>query len=96
MNIETEKYILKGDGLCMWIEQKYIGKDRKGNEKISTRRVTGYLTSFDQLLKSFVNRKTRGLDSQGMTSLLEDVSKIEEDLNELADGIGKALERQKK
>ena len=59
MNIEVGSYVLKSDGLSMWIEQKYIGKSKDGKEKESVKRVTGYLPTFQMLLQNFVQHKVR-------------------------------------
>ena len=51
MRIEIDKYIVVSDPQCMWIEEKYTGK----NGKEYTRRVSGYVRTFKELLEK-INR----------------------------------------
>ena len=59
MNIEAGDYILKSDGLSMWIEQKYIGKNKSNEETEYTRRVTGYFPTFQMLYIICYNTRYR-------------------------------------
>lgn len=92
MNVDTGKYILKSDGLSMWIEQKYTGKNKNGEEKEVTKRVSGYLPTFQMLLLNFAQRKVRESEAESMKEVLNDLAEVEKDLQKLADGIGKELD----
>lgn len=95
MNIEAGDYILKSDGLSMWIEQKYIGKNKSNEETEYTRRVTGYFPTFQMLLQNFVQHKARGSEAANMQEILADLAAVEKDLHVLAEGIGKELDKKK-
>lgn len=96
MNIEVENYILKSDGLSMWIEQKYMGKSKDGKDKEYVKRVTGYLPTFQMLFRSFVQRKIRGSEASNMQEILKDLAEVEKELHVLADGIGKGIDEKVK
>lgn len=96
MNIEVGDYILKSDGLSMWIEQKYISKAKNGEEKEATKRVTGYLPTFQMLFQNFVQHKVRGSEAVNMQEILNDLAAVEKELHVLAEGIGKELDKKVK
>lgn len=96
MNIEVENYILKSDGLSMWIEQKYIGKSKDGKDKEYVKRVTGYLPTFQMLFQSFVQRKVKGSEAADMQEILKDLAEVEKELHILAEGIGKGIDEKVK
>lgn len=79
MKIQVGKYILRSDQYSMWIEEEYIGKDKKGREKKDTRRVAGYATSFDNLLHQFVEHKHRASEAKTLAELLKELKQIAED-----------------
>ena len=95
MNIEVGSYVLKSDGLSMWIEKKYIGKSKDGKEKESVKRVTGYLPTFQMLLQNFVH-KVRDSEAANVQEILNDLAAIEKELHVLAEGIGKGLDKKVK
>lgn len=80
MEIRVGKYIMKSDFYCMWIEEEYEGKDKKGNVKTYTRRVAGYSMNFDQLMKSFCEHKYRGSGAEDLRDLLKELAQIQEDM----------------
>lgn len=96
MNIEVGNYILKSDGLSMWIEQKCTGKSKDGKERETVKRVTGYLPTFQMLLQNFVQHKVRGSEAANMKEILHDLAAAEKDLHVLAEGIGKELDKKVK
>lgn len=96
MNIEVGSYVLKSDGLSMWIEKKYIGKSKDGKEKESVKRVTGYLPTFQMLLQNFVQHKVRDSEAVNVQEILNDLAAIENELHVLAEGIGKELDKKVK
>ena len=96
MNIEVGSYVLKSDGLSMWIEQKYIGKRKDGKKKECVKRVTGYLPTFQMLLQNFVQHKVRDSEAANVQEILNDLAAIEKELHVLAEGIGKGLDKKVK
>lgn len=79
MEIRVGKYILRSDGYCMWIEEEYIGKDAKGREKKATRRVTGYASSIENLIRQFVEHKHKANGADTMTKLIRELKQIADD-----------------
>ena len=79
MEIRIGKYILKSDRFCMWIEEEYEVKEGKTKGKKGTKRVAGYSTTFEQLLRSFVQVKHRDNDAQTVAELLKVFKQTAED-----------------
>ena len=79
MEIRVGKYILRSDGYCFWIEEEYIGKDTKGREKKATRRVTGYASSIENLIRQFVEHKHKAIEADTMTKLIRELKQIADD-----------------
>lgn len=83
MEIKIGKYTLKSDPLCMWIDEEYIGKDKKGREKKQTRRVAGYAYSLDNLIRQFVEHKHRASEAETVAELLKAMQQIAIDTEEI-------------
>ena len=83
MEIRVGKYILRSDGFCFWIEEEFISKDKKGKEKTSTRRVAGYATTFENLLRQFVAHKHKAVEANTMTKLIRELKQIAEDTEQI-------------
>lgn len=79
MEIEIGKYILRSDRYCMWIEEKYEVQNGKTKGKVVTKRVAGYTTSFDNLLRSFTEVKHRDNDAKTVAELLKVLKQTAED-----------------
>lgn len=79
MKIQVGKYTLRSDQFCMWIDEEHT---RESGEKV-TRRVTGYATSFRTLLSSFRQRKVMGVDAESLVELINALSVIMSDMDEL-------------
>lgn len=79
MEIRVGKYILRSDGFCYWIEEEFISKDKKGKEKVSTRRVAGYANTIDNLYHQFVAHKHKAIEADTMTKLIRELKQIAED-----------------
>lgn len=80
MEIQVGRYIIKSDPQCMWIEERYIGEDKHGAAKERTRRVSGYMRTFNQLLESFMEQKIRGSKANTVKELLSEFAKAEDDI----------------
>lgn len=83
MEIRVGNYILKSDGMTMWVEEEYIGKDAKGREKKQTRRVSGYASSLENLIRSFVEHKHKAIGADTMTKLIRELKQIADDTAEI-------------
>lgn len=79
MEIKSGNYIIKSDNQCYWIEEKYIGKTKAGKEKEYTRQVSGYYSNFRDLMKNFIERKTRSSEAEDLKTLLLDIGKAQND-----------------
>lgn len=79
MEIRVGKYILKSDSYCYWIEEEYEGKDSKGRVKVQTRRVAGYATTKDALIRQFTAHKHKAMGADTMTKLIRELKQIAED-----------------
>lgn len=75
MQIKIGRYILNADGQCYWIDEEYMGKDAKGNEKLQARRVTGYFRRIEQLAADFPERKVRNIEAASVKELLDQLAK---------------------
>ena len=84
MRIEIDKYIIVSDPQCMWIEEKYTGKK---NGKEYTRRVSGYVRTFKELLENFAEHKIRESTARDVKELLADFAECEEELRKIAEGV---------
>ena len=85
MRIEIDKYIIVSDPQCMWIEEKYTGK----NGKEYTRRISGYTRTFKELLVNFAEHKIRESTATAAKELLADFAECEEELRKIAEGVGR-------
>ena len=83
MRIEIDKYIVVSDPQCMWIEEKYTGK----NGKEYTRRVSGYVRTFKELLENFAEHKIRESTATAAKELLADFAECEKELRKIAEGV---------
>lgn len=78
MRIDCGKYILNTDqNENMWIEEKFIGKDKNKNEKESTRMVAGYLRTFESLAKDFLKKKVASVESEQLIDVLNALKQAE-------------------
>ena len=87
MRIEIGKYIIVSDPQCMWIEEKYTGETKKGEEKEYTRRVSGYVRTFKELLENFAEHKIRESTARDVKELLADFADCEKELRKIAEGV---------
>ena len=82
--IKIGKYIIKGDGLCLWIDEEYIGKRKDGTPgKAATKRVAGYVSNYEELFEDFVDSKARSADATQVKDVLKQFSEIEADIKKL-------------
>lgn len=79
MEIRIGRYILRSDRFCMWIEEEYEVKNGKTKGKVVTRRVAGYTTTFEQLLRDFIQVKHRDNDAKTVAELLKIFKQTAED-----------------
>lgn len=86
MEVSVGKYIIKSDSQSMWIEEKYKGKSRDGREIDQTRRVSGYVRTFTELLASFAERKVRESTATEIKEMLQTFAECERDIKTLIDG----------
>ena len=84
MRIEIDKYIVVSDPQCMWIEEKHTGKK---NGKEYTRRVSGYVRTFKELLENFAEHKIRESTARDAKELLADFADCEKELRKIAEGV---------
>ena len=83
MNIRVGKYILRSDPYCLWIEEEYQQK----NGKMASKRVAGYASNLNNLLRQFSEKKLYGSDAETIEQLITDLRGIMADmvsLNETA------------
>lgn len=83
MEIRVGKYILKSDRYSMWIEEEHEVKEGKTKGKKVTKRVAGFTSNFDLLLRDFVRVKHRDNDAQTVKELLEILKKTAEDTEQI-------------
>lgn len=85
MRIVIGDYILNSDHYCFWISKLYQSK-RKNGEKGTTREknITGYYSSWNALIRSFVRHGIGDSDATSIRQLMEDVRQIADDAVKLA------------
>ena len=87
MEIRVGNFTLRSDERCFWIEEEYIGKDKDKKDKLMTRRVAGYASSYANLLRQFTDHKHKAIGADTMTKLIRELKQIAEDtaqINETA------------
>lgn len=87
MEIRVGQFTLKSDQMCFWIEEEYIGKDKNKKDKLMTRRVAGYASSYANLLRQFTDHKHKAIGADTMTKLIRELKQVAEDtaqINEAA------------
>ena len=80
MEIRVGKYLLKSDGFAYWIEEEFTSKDKRGKEKVSTRRVAGYAATLDILYRQFVEHKHKASEATTVAELLKEMKQTAEDI----------------
>ena len=79
MEIRVGQFTLKSDTMCFWVEEEYIGKDKNKKDKLMTRRVAGYASSYTNLLRQFTDHKHKAIGADTMTKLIRELKQIAED-----------------
>ena len=79
MEIRVGRFILKSDTMCFWIEEEYIGKDKNKKDKLMTRRVAGYASTYSNLLRQFTDHKHKAIGADTMTKLIRELKQIADD-----------------
>ena len=81
MEIKVGKYTLYSDQWSMWIEEEYTytgSKGKNAGKKVTeSRRVAGYSQNFQQLMKSFAERRYRNSDAKDVKQMLEQMAGTE-------------------
>jgi len=96
MKIDCGKYILNTDAnRNMWIEEKFTGKDAKGNDIESTRRVAGYLSNFNELSSDFLKNKLCAADSDNLIDVLIVLRHAEDEIDVIFNRYKEELEKYK-
>mgnify|MGYP000005306892 FL=1 len=83
MKIEIGDYIIVSDPQCMWIEEKYTGETKDKKPKEYTRRITGYVGNFRQLMENFYEHKIRASRATELCEVLKELSGIESEIKEM-------------
>ena len=82
--IKIGKYIIKGDGMCLWIDEEYVGQRKDGKAgKPTTKRVAGYVSNYEELFKDFIDVKARSAEAREVKDVLKQFNDIEADLKKL-------------
>ena len=89
----TKKYYLKSDGLNLWLEQDFKIKDKKGNEKIVKKRVSGYCGTYSDLLDNFTKIKIKSIEKQKVVDIIKEIADIEKEILKVAKDIGKEFDK---
>lgn len=83
IEIRIGKYTLVSDGLSLWINEDYEGKDKNNKPKIQTRRVAGYAWSLDNLIHQFVAHKHRAAEAKTVADLIKVWKEVAEDTEQI-------------
>ena len=84
MEIRIGKYILRSDGMSLWIEEECVNE--KTGKKYN-RRVAGYAGNWSILTRQFCEHKYKSSDAESVREFLKDMEQTFQDmlmLNEAA------------
>ena len=91
IKLSKGKYLIR-DSYCMWIAQHAPGKTKAGDDVDRYKRLTGYFTTYEDLLDGYVRDLGRQTKGNTIQEHLEDFKAIEKELRSLGRTIGKALD----
>ena len=80
MDIRVGKYILRSDQYSMWIEEEYIKRKGDAKGEPATRRVAGYSSNFENLMRSFAENQARNNDAKTIGELLRILKQTVDDI----------------
>lgn len=92
MEIKIGSYIIRSDQYCCWIDQETVQAKGKNIGKVVTKRVTGYVSNFEQLLPNFADRKYKGEDARTVEEALKKIADAEKETLRVAREIGRKLD----
>ena len=78
MEIKRNKYVLRSEPMCCWIEEEYETKDRKtGKPKKARKNISGYYPDFKMLCEHGLPKHLLvQSEAKSMKKLLEEVRDI--------------------
>ena len=80
MEIRVGKFILRSDQYSMWIDEEYTSKGKDGKPgKKQIRRVAGYASSIDNLIRQFVAHKHMASEATTVEELIKEWKQIADD-----------------
>ena len=79
MEIKIGKYTLKSDGFCMWIDEEYEIKTGKTKGKKGVRRIAGYASNLDNLIRQFIDHRHKASEATTVAELLKEMQQMAED-----------------
>ena len=80
MEIRVGKFILRSDMYSLWIDEEYQSKGKDGKPgKVQTRRVAGYASNIDILVRQFVAHKHMASEATTVEELIKEWKQIIED-----------------
>lgn len=85
----TDKYYLFRDPYQMWISVKMKSK----KEDDYYRRVTGYHTTYESLLRGFIDAKLKGVEAKNAERILANIKSAANEVKKLAGELGRELDR---
>ena len=83
MKIKVGRYTLYADSMSMWINEEYEIEKGKNAGELKERKVAGYSTSLKNLLRSFRDAKVGGSDAESLEELIEVLTAVYEDMEQL-------------
>ena len=80
MEIRVGKFILRSDMYSLWIDEEYTSKGKDGKPgKKQIRRVAGYASSIDNLIRQFVTHKHMASEATTVEELIKEWKQIADD-----------------
>ena len=93
VKIEAGDYVLRGDNFNLWVEKMMsVRDDETMKYKLVPVRVTGYCSTYTQLLKSFLSKNIKEAECDKIKKYITKLQMIESDLTKLADQLGEDLD----
>lgn len=74
---------MQSDSMSMWVNEEYEIEKGKHAGELQERRVAGYSTSLQNLLRSFRDSKVGGSDAESLEELIEVLRATYEDMEHL-------------
>ena len=75
-----KKYYLNSDSLCYWITEEIQPSSKSKTQKVYERRCSGYVSTFEEAVDSFIDKKILALEVTSYTKLVSEINKLKREV----------------